>query len=210
MRLAPGCRRAQSAGSTHGQEFRRSPGLHRKRWQPAFASTGPAMVGRTESYRLVMSFHGLPRYTLDKGDPYHCECHKTGRLLAEALGLARNNTRSAFSRVSAVPNGCSRIPRQHSRRWQTGGAAGRCDLPGLPGRLSGNARRNRHRRQARVHAGRRQGIPLHSCLNERDDWIHALADLAASHLQGWPTRTSPDPASRELRALRARALGASS
>ena len=34
---------------------------------------------------LVMSFHGLPRYTLDKGDPYHCECQKTGRLLAAAL-----------------------------------------------------------------------------------------------------------------------------
>ena len=37
--------------------------------------------------KLVMSFHGLPRYTLDKGDPYHCECRKTGRLIAEQLGL---------------------------------------------------------------------------------------------------------------------------
>src|SRR5690606_7204366 len=27
--------------------------------------------------RLVMSFHGVPRRTLDLGDPYHCECHKT-------------------------------------------------------------------------------------------------------------------------------------
>ena len=39
--------------------------------------------GRGE--KLLMSFHGVPRYTLDKGDPYPCECHKTGRLLAEAL-----------------------------------------------------------------------------------------------------------------------------
>ncbi|UCE32188.1 MAG: ferrochelatase, partial [Burkholderiales bacterium] len=37
--------------------------------------------------RLVMSFHGVPRRTLDLGDPYHCECQKTGRLLAERLGL---------------------------------------------------------------------------------------------------------------------------
>ena len=36
---------------------------------------------------LVISFHGVPRRTLDKGDPYHCECQKTGRLLADALGL---------------------------------------------------------------------------------------------------------------------------
>ena len=48
------------------------------------------------------------------------------------------------------------------------------------------------------------------CLNERDDWIRALTELAASHLQGWPTRAAPDPASLELSALRARAQGASS
>ncbi len=37
--------------------------------------------------RLVMSFHGLPKRNLIKGDPYHCECLKSGRLLGEALGL---------------------------------------------------------------------------------------------------------------------------
>ncbi|MGK2286705.1 ferrochelatase [Pedomonas sp. V897] len=36
--------------------------------------------------RLVASFHGMPRRTLDLGDPYHCQCHKTARLLREALG----------------------------------------------------------------------------------------------------------------------------
>ncbi|HSV79152.1 MAG TPA: ferrochelatase, partial [Ramlibacter sp.] len=36
---------------------------------------------------LVMSFHGVPERTLRLGDPYHCECRKTARLLAEALGL---------------------------------------------------------------------------------------------------------------------------
>ena len=48
------------------------------------------------------------------------------------------------------------------------------------------------------------------CLNERDDWIHALADIVAQHLQGWPTQVSPDTASLEISALRAKALGASS
>ena len=37
--------------------------------------------------KLVMSFHGIPKKSLMQGDPYHCECHKTGRLLAEALKL---------------------------------------------------------------------------------------------------------------------------
>ncbi|WP_448581885.1 ferrochelatase [Thermaurantiacus sp.] len=38
--------------------------------------------------RLVMSFHGMPVSTLMKGDPYHCQCRKTARLLGQALGLA--------------------------------------------------------------------------------------------------------------------------
>lgn len=35
---------------------------------------------------LISSFHGMPRATLDKGDPYHCQCAKTARLLAERVG----------------------------------------------------------------------------------------------------------------------------
>ena len=46
-----------------------------------------------------------------------------------------------------------------------------------------------------------------TCLNERDDWIRALANLAATHLQGWPTRAKPDPAMLDTSALRAKALG---
>jgi ferrochelatase len=45
---------------------------------------------------LVISFHGIPRFALDRGDPYHCECHKTGRLLAEALGLPPEKYRVTF------------------------------------------------------------------------------------------------------------------
>jgi len=40
-----------------------------------------------EPERLVMSFHGIPEDYFRAGDPYHCECQKTGRLLAEALDL---------------------------------------------------------------------------------------------------------------------------
>jgi protoporphyrin/coproporphyrin ferrochelatase len=37
--------------------------------------------------RLLMSFHGVPERSLHLGDPYHCECLKTARLLGERLGL---------------------------------------------------------------------------------------------------------------------------
>ena len=36
--------------------------------------------------RLLLSFHGMPQRTLELGDPYHCHCRKTARLLSEALG----------------------------------------------------------------------------------------------------------------------------
>ena len=50
--------------------------------------------------RLLFSFHGLPRRYLDAGDPYHCECHKTARLVAEKLGLEPERWLVAFqSRV---------------------------------------------------------------------------------------------------------------
>ncbi len=39
-----------------------------------------------EPERLLLSFHGMPRRTLEAGDPYHCHCRKTARLLSEALG----------------------------------------------------------------------------------------------------------------------------
>ena len=37
---------------------------------------------------IVASFHGLPKDYLMKGDPYHCQCHKTARLLRERLGMS--------------------------------------------------------------------------------------------------------------------------
>ena len=54
--------------------------------------------GRGET--LLMSFHGVPRNTLTGGDPYHCQCQKTARLLADELGLNDNEWILAFqSRV---------------------------------------------------------------------------------------------------------------
>lgn len=73
------------------------------RWQPAIRTLPPyyddpahiaalrADLGRqlaALSFRpevLVLSFHGMPERTLRLGDPYHCQCHKTARLLAAAL-----------------------------------------------------------------------------------------------------------------------------
>lgn len=53
-----------------------------------------------ERNHLLMSFHGLPQRYLYQGDPYHCHCLKTGRLLAERLQLKQDEYTVSFqSRV---------------------------------------------------------------------------------------------------------------
>jgi protoporphyrin/coproporphyrin ferrochelatase len=78
--------------------------LKAMRWQPTLRTMPPwyddpayisALAERTRRDiaalpfvpdRLVVSFHGMPQRTLELGDPYHCQCRKTARLLGEALG----------------------------------------------------------------------------------------------------------------------------
>jgi ferrochelatase len=74
------------------------------RWQPAIRTLPPyhddpryiaALKASVEAglaaldfvpAAIVASFHGMPQRTLELGDPYHCQCRKTARLLGEALG----------------------------------------------------------------------------------------------------------------------------
>jgi ferrochelatase len=46
--------------------------------------------------KLLISFHGMPRATLDAGDPYYCHCHKTARLIAANLNLEDSQWEMAF------------------------------------------------------------------------------------------------------------------
>ena len=161
------------------------------------------------SYRLVMSFHGVPRYTLDKGDPYFCECQKTGRLLAEALDLGVDRYticfQSRFGRTQWLQPytapALQELGRQGTRRVDVicPGFSADCLETLEEIAIEG--------KQTFLQAGGKdfQYIPG---LNERDDWIRALSEIAAMHLQGWPTQKAPDDAAAANRALRAKALGA--
>ncbi len=58
--------------------------------------------GRAE--KLLFSYHGVPQRYLHNGDPYHCQCHKTSRLLASALGLEEGAHLTTFqSRFGREP-----------------------------------------------------------------------------------------------------------
>lgn len=95
----------QYSGSTSGSTFDAvAQDFLQRRWLPdlRFISHYPdfppyieAMASRIRQHweqagradRLILSFHGVPVRYLKNGDPYHCECHKTARLLATSLGL---------------------------------------------------------------------------------------------------------------------------
>ncbi|MEI7431957.1 MAG: ferrochelatase, partial [Betaproteobacteria bacterium] len=161
------------------------------------------------SYRLIMSFHGVPRYTLNKGDPYHCECHKTGRLVAEALKLDKENYlicfQSRFGRAEWLqPYTATTLAELGKQGIE------QIDImcPGFPADCLETLEEIAMEGKTEfIQAGGKdyRYIP---CLNERDDWIHALANLSAKHLQGWPTLTPVDNAALEASAQRAKKLGA--
>lgn len=136
--------------------------------------------------KLIMSFHGVPRYTLDKGDPYHCACHKTGRLLAEALGLDTRQYLVCFQ------------SRFGSAEWlkpylaQTLAELGklktnRVDVicPGFSGDCLETLEEIAMEGKAiflGAGGGEYHYIPA---LNERDVWIHALVQIVQEHTRDW-------------------------
>ena len=75
-----------------------------------------ARNGRGE--RLVLSFHGIARRSMTLGDPYHCQCQETARLLAERFEHAgRRVDWSAFKAASAELAGLNPIPSPRCASW---------------------------------------------------------------------------------------------
>jgi ferrochelatase len=152
--------------------------------------------GRPE--QLVMSFHGVPKRTLQLGDPYHCECHKTARLLAAALGLSQDQYlvtfQSRFGKAEwlqpyTAPT-LQQLAQQGVRRVDVICPGFTSDCLETLEEIAIEAR------QGFMNAG---GKEFHyiPCLNETPEWLHALAEIAEQHMIGWPTINST--AQRQLR-----------
>ncbi len=162
--------------------------------------------------KLVMSFHGVPRYTLDKGDPYFCECHKTGRLLAEALGLQAEqyavSFQSLFGRAEWVKPYTEPLVRQLAR---DGVQNLHVICPGFPADcLETLEEIGMEVKAAFLSSGGREYhyIPA---LNDEPAWLEGLTQIALEHLQGWfKSPWNAECAQREgaLTQQRAQALGA--
>jgi protoporphyrin/coproporphyrin ferrochelatase len=176
----------------------------RKSW----LQNGP--LTQSPGSKLVMSFHGIPKRTLMLGDMYHCECHKTARLLREGLGLKEDDVvitfQSRFGKaewlqpyteptlIALAKKGVKRVdvvcPGFTSDHLET---LEEISMEGMTAFVTSGGKEFNY-------------IPA---LNDAQAWMTALASIAEKHLQGWPTKSASDAIQLEATAARAKALGAS-
>jgi len=175
----------------------------RKHWQ----ATGA--LGDND--RLLISFHGLPKRSHTLGDPYFCECHKTGRLLAARLNLKPEQFQICFQSRFGKAEWLKPYTAPTLHEWGAQGIR-RVDIicPGFVADcLETLEEIAQEGRDDFLKAGGKEYhyIPA---LNEDDAWIKALADIAEQHLAGWETKAAIDPHALETSARQAIKFGARS
>lgn len=152
-----------------------------------------AQTGRPD--RLLFSFHGIPLDYFEKGDPYYCQCHKTARLVAEALNLPDEMWFVTFQSRFGPQQWLQPYTDRTLEAWGRAGVqhvdavcpgfSADClettDEVGHEGRLAFQE----------AGGGQFNYIPA---LNDRPNHIAVLADLVTKHLAGWLTPSEPDPA----------------
>jgi len=161
---------------------------------------------------LVTSYHGIPKRYLLNGDPYHCLCHKTSRLLAAELGLQAHEIRVVFqSRVGReewlrpyCDETMKSLPGEGIKSIDVLSPAFSADCLETLEEIEGE-----NREYFEEHGGTR--FQYIKCLNDRPDHINMLCDLIVRHCQGWPEMDSTRDrsevtAQRETSARLAKAL----
>ncbi len=161
-----------------------------------------------EPERLLFSFHGIPLRYVTNGDPYHCQCHKTGRLVAAALGISEERYVVAYQ---------SRFGREEWIKPTTDvtvramAASGVKSLdvvcPGFSADCLETLEEIDGENREVFEDNGGQTFRFIPCLNERPDHIRALADLVARQLSGWvaPLGADREPEEAEARASKQRA-----
>jgi ferrochelatase len=137
-----------------------------------------------EPERLLLSFHGMPQRTLELGDPYHCHCQKTARLLSEALGREVDvSFQSRFGRAKwlepVTDATLAAYPVKGMKRVAVAAPGFSADCLETLEELGIRGR------ETFLHAGGEQ-FALLDCLNDSPESIAMLERLIERELAGWP------------------------
>ena len=132
---------------------------------------------------VIASFHGMPARTLELGDPYHCHCQKTARLLGEALGRELVVTfQSRFGRAKwlepATDTTLAALPGQGTKRVAIVAPGFSADCLETLEELAIRGR------ESFLAAGGTQFAYL-PCLNDSEIGIRMLSDILSRELAGW-------------------------
>ncbi len=153
--------------------------------------------------KLVLSFHGIPERSLHLGDPYHCHCHKTARLLGAALGLSKDDMVVTFQSRFGKAKWLEPYTEPTLEKMAAAGVK-RVDVmcPGFVADCLETLEEIAQEARAAFIAAGGQAFSYVPCLNDAPVWISALTALAERHLLGWDTRAPTDaPALAAQRAL---------
>jgi protoporphyrin/coproporphyrin ferrochelatase len=137
--------------------------------------------------RLLLSFHGMPQRTLGLGDPYHCHCQKTARLVSEVLGRDVDvSFQSRFGRAKwlepATDATLAAYPRNGVKRVAVAAPGFSADCLETLEELGIRGR------ETFLHAGGEQ-FALLDCLNDSPESIAMLEALITRELAGWLPQT---------------------
>jgi len=163
-----------------------------------------ATHGRSE--HLLMSFHGVPQHYVTNGDPYYCQCQKTGRLLAEALELPKDAYSISFqSRFGKAP--WVQPYTDQTIRALAGRGVKSLDVicPGFSADCLETLEEISIGYGEEFHQAGGQTFRYIEALNDHDEHIDAIGTMLDAHLAGW---LMPVPAAEEgnIRVARAAAL----
>lgn len=137
---------------------------------------------------LLLSFHGMPQRTLELGDPYHCQCRKTARLLSEALTACHSQLRVETSFQSRFGRAKWLEPSTEDELRREAAAGTRHLAIAAPG-FSADCLETREElairgRQVFLGAGGTDFAVL-DCLNAGEVGMEMLAGLVRRELAGW-------------------------
>lgn len=136
---------------------------------------------------LLFSFHGMPKRYFSSGDPYFCECQKTARLVAEKLGLSKENWRVTFQSRFGKEEWLQPYTDETLQALPQQGVKDIAVIcPGFSAdcleTLEEIAVENKH---VFTEAGG-ESYRYIAALNDRPDHIACLTDLVKQHIGGWP------------------------
>lgn len=158
--------------------------------------------------KLLFSFHGIPKQYFMNGDPYHCHCHKTARLVTERLGLERDDWELSFQSRVGPKEWLKPYTDKVLQQWGKKGVKNvHVVCPGFSADCLETIDEIAHEnREEFLEAG---GETFHyiPALNDTPEHIDALRSLVETHTQGWHERIAT-PDERAQSSERARAMGA--